>query len=45
MAAQGELEKETIVHREGYDRFITLLRVGTAICLVIAFIVILLIAE
>jgi hypothetical protein len=40
MAAQGEMDKEVVVHRQGYERFITLLRVSAAVCLVVAFIVI-----
>ena len=45
MAAQGDLDKEVAVHRQGYEKFITLLRTGAVICLIIAFIVILLIAK
>lgn len=42
MAAE-DAEKELIVHRRGYESFISLFRISAAICLVIAFIVILLI--
>jgi hypothetical protein len=45
MAAQGDLDKEVAVHRQGYERFITMFRVSAAICVVIAFIVILVIAK
>jgi hypothetical protein len=45
MAAQGELDKEIAVHREGYERFITMFRVGAVLCAIIAFIVILVIAK
>ena len=43
MAAEGEAEKELIVHRRGYESFISLFRISAAICLVIAFIIILII--
>jgi hypothetical protein len=45
MAAQGETDKELIVHRRGYQRFISVFRIAAAICLVIAFIVILIIRK
>jgi hypothetical protein len=45
MAAQGDLDKEVAVHRRGYERFITGFRTAAAICLLLAFIVILLIAK
>ena len=45
MAAEGEMEKELSVHQRGYDKFITLFRVGAAICLVVALIVILIIRK
>jgi hypothetical protein len=45
MAAQGDLDKEVAIHRQGYERFISLLRTGAIIAAVIAFIVILLIAK
>ena len=43
MAAEGEADKELIVHRKGYESFISLFRTGAIICLVIAFIIILII--
>jgi hypothetical protein len=45
MAAEGEIEKEVIVHRKGYEGFIFLMKWGAVICVVIALIVILLISE
>jgi hypothetical protein len=45
MAAQGEADKELVVHRRGYEKFITVFRAGAAICFVIAFIVILIIRK
>jgi hypothetical protein len=45
MAVQGELDKQVAVHRQGYERFITLFRVGAVICAIVAFIVILIIAN
>ena len=45
MAAEGEIEKETIVHRKGYEGFISLMKWGAIISLVLGFIVILLIRE
>jgi hypothetical protein len=44
MAAEGDA-KEVTVHRIGYDRFVTLMRWSAGVCVVIAFIVILLIAK
>ena len=43
MAAEREADKELTVHRRGYDSFISLLRICAAICLVLAFIIILII--
>jgi hypothetical protein len=45
MAAQGELDRENIVHQKGYERFIGMMRWGAAICAVAAIVVILLIAQ
>jgi hypothetical protein len=45
MAAEGEIEKEAITHRKGYEGFIFLMKWGAAICVIVAFIVILLIRE
>jgi predicted anti-sigma-YlaC factor YlaD len=44
MTAEGDA-KEVTVHRIGYDRFVTLMRWSAGVCVVIAFIVILLIAK
>jgi hypothetical protein len=44
MAAEGD-DKELLVHRRGYESFISMFRMGAAICLVIGFIVILLIRK
>jgi len=43
MAAEGEADKELVVHRKGYESFISLFRVGAIVCLVLAFIIILII--
>jgi hypothetical protein len=43
MAVEGEADKELVVHRKGYESFISLFRIGAAVCLVIAFIIILII--
>ncbi|HEX8261788.1 MAG TPA: aa3-type cytochrome c oxidase subunit IV [Allosphingosinicella sp.] len=45
MAAQGELEKEVVTHKKGYEGFVFLMKWGAIICMVIALIVILLISE
>lgn len=45
MAAEGEIEKETIVHKKGYEGFLFLMKWGAVISLVLGFIVILLIRE
>ncbi len=45
MAAEGDLEKETVVHRQGYEGFITLLKWGTALSLLVAAVVILVISN
>jgi hypothetical protein len=45
MAAEGELDREIIVHRKGYERFIGMMRWGAVICLIVGFIVILAIAK
>jgi hypothetical protein len=42
MAAE-DAEKEMNVHRRGYESFISLFRISAVVCLIIAFIVILLI--
>ena len=43
MAAEGDAEKELIVHRRGYESFISLFRTAAVICLILAFIIILII--
>ncbi|MGZ8285738.1 MAG: aa3-type cytochrome c oxidase subunit IV [Allosphingosinicella sp.] len=45
MAAEGEIEKETIAHRKGYESFIFLMKWGAIISIVTGLIVILLIRE
>jgi hypothetical protein len=45
MAAEGEADKELTVHRRGYEGFISMFRIAAGICLVIAFIVILVIRK
>jgi hypothetical protein len=44
MAADIDADKELIVHRKGYEGFIRLFRTGAIVCMIIAFIVILLIS-
>jgi hypothetical protein len=41
MAAEGEAEKELIVHRRGYESFIRLFRTSAIVCMIIAFIILL----
>ncbi|MEA3011038.1 MAG: hypothetical protein QOJ91_2730 [Sphingomonadales bacterium] len=43
MAAEGEIEKEVIVHEKGYEGFLFMMKWGAIIALVAGFIVILLI--
>ena len=45
MAAEGELEKEVVTHRKGYEGFIFLMKWGAIISVVIGLVVILLIRE
>jgi hypothetical protein len=45
MAAEGEIEKEVIVHRKGYEGFTFLMKWSAIVCVVLGFIVILLIRE
>ncbi len=45
MAAEGEIETETIVHRKGYESFLFLMKWGAIISIVLGFIVVLLIRE
>ncbi|HYE28255.1 MAG TPA: aa3-type cytochrome c oxidase subunit IV [Allosphingosinicella sp.] len=45
MAAEGELDKEVVTHRKGYEGFVALMKWSAAVCVVTAFIVILLIRE
>jgi len=45
MAAEGEIEKEVIVHRKGYEGFIFLMKWGAIVSLVLGLIVVLLIRE
>jgi hypothetical protein len=44
MAANGEADKQLIVHRRGYESFITLFRTAAIVCAIIAFIIILIIS-
>ena len=44
MAVEGDADKELLVHRRGYESFITLFRTGAIVCAVIAFIIILIIS-
>ncbi|MFL6856855.1 MAG: hypothetical protein ACJ8DZ_11730 [Allosphingosinicella sp.] len=43
MAADTDFDKEMVVHRRGYERFIGLFRISAIVCAIIALIVILLI--
>jgi hypothetical protein len=43
MAAEGEIEKEVIVHEKGYEGFISMMKWGAIICVILGFIVILVI--
>jgi hypothetical protein len=45
MAADTGFEREDIIHRKGYDRFIGLMRWSAVICAVIALLVIFAIAK
>jgi hypothetical protein len=45
MAAEGEIEKEAVAHKKGYEGFVFLMKWGAIVCVVIALIVILLIRE
>jgi hypothetical protein len=43
MAVEGDADKELIVHRKGYEGFISMFRVGAVICLILALVIILII--
>lgn len=45
MAAEGEVEKEVVTHRKGYEGFVFLMKWGAIVCVIIGLIVILLIRE
>jgi hypothetical protein len=45
MAAPGEIDREVIVHKRGYDGFVGLMKWGAIASFVIAMIVVFLIAE
>ena len=45
MVAEGEADKELIVHRRGYESFISMFRIAAGICLVVALIVVLVIRK
>jgi hypothetical protein len=45
MAAEGDLKKELATHWRGYAAFTRLMKIATAISLIVAFIVILLISN
>lgn len=45
MAAEGEVEKEVVTHRKGYEGFIFLMKWGAIVCVIIGLVVILLIRE
>lgn len=45
MAAEGEMEKEVVTHRKGYEGFLFLMKWGAIISVITGLIVILLIRE
>ncbi|MDB5670094.1 MAG: hypothetical protein JWO25_1053 [Alphaproteobacteria bacterium] len=45
MVAEGEFDRETIVHRKGYESFIGMMRIGAVVCFIIAMFVIFAIAK
>lgn len=45
MAADTNPDKEFAVHRRGYEKFISVFKVGAVICFILAFIVILIISK
>jgi hypothetical protein len=45
MAAEGEIEKDAVAHRKGYESFLFLMKWGAIISIVTGLIVILLIRE
>ena len=45
MAAQGEIEKEVVTHKKGYEGFIALMKWGAILSFVTAMIVVFVIAE
>ena len=45
MAVEGEIEKEVVTHKKGYEGFVFLMKWGAVVCVVTALIVILLIRE
>ena len=45
MAAEVELEKEAAVHKRGYEGFVSLMKWGTILSVIIAMIVVFLIAD
>ena len=38
MAAQGELDREDVVHRKGYERFVALMKWGTIVSAILGLI-------
>ena len=45
MAAEGEIEKEVVAHKKGYEGFVFLMKWGAIVCVVLGLVVILLIRE
>jgi hypothetical protein len=45
MAVEGELDKEVVVHRRGYEGFITLMKWGAVLSLIVGLIVVFVIAN
>ena len=45
MAVEGELDTEVVVHRRGYEGFITLMKWGAVLSLIVGLIVVFVIAN
>lgn len=45
MAAEGELDRELIVHRKGYERFIGMMRWGAVVCVIAGLVILFVIAK
>jgi hypothetical protein len=45
MAPEGELEKENVVHKRGYEGFVTLMKWGTILSFLTAMLVVFIVAD